>query len=60
MTKRDAVRLVVDTIAAQLQASEIEDLIGSTYGLSDADIDRIGWAMDYVEGRIRKIGGRNG
>lgn len=59
MNRREAVQQVADHLLAILVSGDLEESTGvSENDLSDADADRLGWAVQEVARRLHSMGGR--
>jgi hypothetical protein len=61
MTRQEALRLVSRHVAGLLIAGDFEEASGlmkaDAQALSEADADRISWAIDEVQRRLYRMGG---
>lgn len=57
MTRQEALRQVASWTAATLQGGTLDEAAGlETDALSDADCERLGWAVEQVVGRLHRMG----
>lgn len=62
MDRQQALRMVASKAASLIGSSTTEEATGvdNLDTLSDADIERLEWAMDEVQRRLYRMGGRRG
>lgn len=60
MNRQEWVRRVADHAAANLGASNPDEVVGEYEALTEADQDRVDWAIDEVRRRLYYMGQRTG
>lgn len=61
MNRREALRQVAEWTAATLQGGDLDEATGlDTADMSDADAERLGWAVSEVIRRLYRMGGSDG